>query len=83
MLGLAIGCSFAFGSGNASGVALGFVAAALAVTIFALWIRSRMKLAAAVSQWFGTKIGWQEMPRMSTSPFDAWCERRNLRPHES
>jgi hypothetical protein len=78
VIGLAIACSFSFGNGKSSGVAVGVVEAALAVVVFAVWIRSRMKLAAAVSQWLGVEVGWQEMPRMRSAQFDAWRQRRGL-----
>lgn len=78
IIGLAIACGFSFGSSKSSGVVLGLVEAALAVVVFAAWIRSRMKLATAVSQWFGVKVGWQEMPRMRSAQFEVWCQRRGL-----
>ena len=77
VIGLAIACSFSFSS-KSSGVVLGLVEAALAVVVFAAWIRSRMKLATAVSQRFGVKVGWLEMPRMRSAQFDVWCQRRGL-----
>jgi hypothetical protein len=80
VLGLAIASSFAFGGGTTSGAVLGVVEVAIAVAAFAAGTRSRMKLAAAVSQWFGVKIGWWEMPRMSRAQFDAWQQRRGLTP---
>jgi peptidoglycan/LPS O-acetylase OafA/YrhL len=78
VLALAVGCSFAFGSGTAFGVALGLILAALAVLLFVAFIHSRMKLARAVSRRFGVRIGWWEMPRMRTAQFEAWRERRGL-----
>jgi hypothetical protein len=57
---------------------LGVVEVALAVAVFVALIRSRMRLAATVSRWFGVKIGWWEMPRMRLVQFDGWCQRRGL-----
>lgn len=78
VLGLAIASSISFGSGKAEGIVIGLVGIGSALAIFGAWIRSRMKLAAAVSSWFGVKIGWQEMPRMRAAQFDAWCQQRGL-----
>lgn len=76
MYGLAIASSFLLGSGR---IALGVVAIVLTMTLFVAWIRTRIKLAAAVSDWYGVKIGWQELPRMrSGAKFDEWCSHRGL-----
>jgi hypothetical protein len=78
---MAFAASFAFGSGTPVGMLLGCVELAIAIVAFAVLIRSRMRLAEAISQWFGTKIGSRDLPNMSnTKQFDAWCQRRNLRP---
>jgi hypothetical protein len=53
---------------------------ASAVGVIAAWLRSRRRLAIAISQWFGQRIGWQELPRMRSTQFDQWCRRRDLRP---
>ena len=79
-LALAVGSSFAFGAGTAMGVALGVVCVLVIVGIFSPWLRGRMRVAAALSQWFGVHIGWQEMPSMRPSQFDPWCRRRELEP---
>lgn len=78
VFGIAIACSFAFGSGSPVGLALGCLGVMVAITLCTIWLRSRMQFAAAISQWFGTKVGWQEMPKMRPDPFDAWCRQRNL-----
>jgi hypothetical protein len=77
-IGLAVACSFLFGSGTPAGVLLGCVAAALAAAAFVSVIRGRMKVAAALSFWFGREIRWSEMPRMQPAAFDAWCEKKGL-----
>jgi len=80
MLPLAIGISFAFGSGSPAGIVLGFVMVALAVTGFVVWNRSSRRVAAAMSEWFGVKIPWWDMPKMKATSFDAWTEKRKLVP---
>ena len=77
---MAFACSFAFGSGTPVGVLLGCVEVMIGIVAFAVLIRSRMRLAEAISQWFGTKSGSRELPNMNAKQFDAWCQRRNLRP---
>jgi hypothetical protein len=81
ILALAIGSSFAFGSGVPAGWLLGGVCVAVALAAFVAWMRSRLKLAKALSEWFGVGIGWQEVPRMRAAQFDTWCQRRGLRKH--
>jgi hypothetical protein len=80
LVALAIGCSFAFGSSKPEGIAVGSLCIAMAVTLSIIWIRSRMSVAAALSSWFGVRIAWNDLPRMRSSQFDAWCKRRNLKP---
>lgn len=77
-IGLAVACSFAFGVHTVAGTLLGVACALCAIGAFAVGIRSRMRLAATVSHWFGVRIGWQEMPRMRPPQFDAWVEKRGL-----
>lgn len=78
ILGLAVVCSFGFGSGSWTGVTLGCVALFAIAAMGAIWMRSRLRFVAAMSRWFGVKIGWMEVPRMRPDQFDAWCRRRNL-----
>jgi len=77
---MAFACSFAFGSGTTVGVLLGCGEVAVGVAAFVWLIRSRMRLAEAISEWFGVKIRSGELPNMRTKQFDAWRQRRNLRP---
>jgi hypothetical protein len=79
VLAMGIACGFAFGRGTPGGVLLGCVEVMIGIVAFAVLIRSRMRLAEAISQWFGIKIGSRELPNMRTKQFDAWCQRRNLR----
>jgi hypothetical protein len=78
VLAMGIACSFAFGRGTPGGVLLGCVEVIIGIVAFAVLIRSRMRLAAAISQWFGIKIGSRELPNMNAKQFDAWRQRRNL-----
>jgi hypothetical protein len=83
VLAMGIACSFAFGRGTPGGVLLGCVEVVIGIVAFVLLIRSRMRLAEAISQWFGTKIGSRELPNMNPKQFDAWCQKRNLHsPHQ-
>jgi len=75
----AIAASFAFGSATTLGTLLGVGLAAVAITAFVGRIRSQGRLAAALSEWFGVRIAWHELPSMGgLSRFDAWCRKRNL-----
>jgi hypothetical protein len=78
VIAAAIGSSFAFGTGSPVGWLLGILCVGCAVAIIAVWISSRRKLARAMSQWFGVTIGWHEIPRMTATQFDDWCQRRGL-----
>ena len=78
LLALAILCSFAFGQGTSLGTSLGVLALLMALTLCVVWIRSRLRFAKALSDWFGRKISIQGLPRMTASQFDAWCQRRRL-----
>jgi hypothetical protein len=76
---LALLCSFAVGSSNPTIAVLGVVGVGIAIVLFAVWVQSRRKLAAAMSAWFGHKIRSYELPRMRTQQFDSWCHERNLK----
>jgi hypothetical protein len=79
LLPLAIACSFAFGSGSTVGTALGLILVLMATTGFAVWIRSRQKVADAVGRWFGVPIRWSHMPTMrSAEKFDVWCDQQGF-----
>jgi hypothetical protein len=56
------------------------VAAVAALLIFIVWLRSRIALARELSQWFGARVSWTQLPRMQPASFDAWSERRGLEP---
>jgi hypothetical protein len=78
VLVLAVASSFGFGSGRPIGLATGLLCVTGALIVFAAWIRSRRRLANALSRRFGVKIGWWEMPNMRGGQFDAWCARRKM-----
>jgi hypothetical protein len=83
MFVLAGAASFLLVSDNGIGVALGVLAVLAAVGLFVVFIRSRLKVIHAVSQWFGVPLRWGDFPKMQTKEFDAWCERKGLsRPRE-
>jgi hypothetical protein len=77
-LPLAIVASIGFGSGKPVGVVLGLVSVALAVVLFGLLNREHRRLARDLSEWYGVKIHWWEMPRFNEKLYDAWCVRRGL-----
>jgi len=74
-----LAASFAFASGTALGRLLGVALVAVAITAVAARIRSQSRLAAALSEWFGVRITWHDLPSMGRlGRFDAWCRKRNL-----
>lgn len=79
-LSMSLAASFAFAEGSLTGVLLGCAALLVAASVFAMIVRSRIRLADAMSQWYGTEISHRELPRLRTKQFDEWCESRNLRP---
>jgi hypothetical protein len=68
------GASLLFGT--AAGDLIGSLLLLAAVCIFAAFFRSQMRLAAALSRWFGVRI--RGVPRMYPERFDVWCEKRGL-----
>jgi len=80
LLVLAFACSFAFASHNPPAIVAGVLCAAVGVGAFWIWIRSRRQVAAEISEWFGVRVSWHEMPRMRAKQFDAWCEQRDFTP---
>jgi hypothetical protein len=75
VIAVAAGLLFAVGGlGDLLGTML---VVALAVSI-ALFIRAQMKLASAMSEWFGVKIRGGQIPKMNQIRFDTWCEARGL-----
>jgi hypothetical protein len=75
LLPLSILSSLAFSDGNEG---LGCLGLALAITGCIVWTRSRLRFTAALSEWYGVKLGWYELPKMRTKRFEAWCIRRGL-----
>lgn len=81
VFGLAIACSFAFGSATAGGIVLGAAMASLAVGLFWAWIRSRSRVAGLMSERFGVHLGFNDLPKMRAASFDAWQRKRGLTVH--
>lgn len=74
VLAVAAGVLFAVGGlWNLLGALL-VVAITVCVVLF---IRAQMRVAAAVSAWFGVKV--KGLPLMNTRDFDAFCQKQGLR----
>jgi hypothetical protein len=76
---LAAGAGLAFGGNTVNDL----VGAALVVAIIGLstmFVRSKRRIAAALSRRYGLRIGTSELPVMTPRRFDAWRDRRDLRP---
>jgi len=56
------------------------LAVVVSLLVFGVWLYSRIVLARALSQWFGRKLSWFTLPRLSPASFDRWCRRRQLQP---
>ena len=53
------------------------------VTTFLVWVHSLARLAAGMSEWYGVRIRWWELPRMRTpEQVEAWRQRRGLLPRD-
>ena len=77
--GASLAASFAFGSGTTRGALLGVALIAVAISAFVGRIRSQSRFAAALSEWFGVRIAWHDLPSVArANRFDAWCRKRNL-----
>jgi hypothetical protein len=63
---------------NAPDDLLGVLLAAVVLGYIAALIRALRRLAAALSEWFGVKIGAGQLPLMNRKRFDVWCERAGL-----
>jgi hypothetical protein len=77
-LGLGIAASFAFGTGSAAGFLLDSACIVGCVGCIVLIVWSRMRFAAALSEWFQTNISWRELPRMRSTQFDVWASARGF-----
>ena len=74
---LAVGAGLLYaagGVGNLVGTVLVVVVAGCCVN----FIRAEMRLAAALSAWFGVKIRGGQIPKMNPKRFDSWREARGL-----
>jgi hypothetical protein len=78
---LAVIAALLFGTGTVGDV-LGAALVAAAVGILLAFVRIQRRLAAALSRWFGVTITSGQLPLMNPRRFDAWCEKRGLRPPE-
>jgi hypothetical protein len=75
LLAVAAGVLFAVGGlGNLVGAVLMVVVAGCCV----MFVRAQIRLAAAMSEWFGVKIRGGQVPKMNPKRFDVWCEARGL-----
>lgn len=75
VLAVVAGVLFAVGGlGNLLGAILMVVVAGCC----AMFVRAQMRLAAAMSEWFGVKIRGGQIPKMNPTRFDTWCDARGL-----
>lgn len=72
----AVGAGLLIGTGILDDV-IGGALVAMAVVYIAMFIQAQMKIAKALSEWYGVKI--RGIPVMSPRRFDEWCEARGLR----
>ena len=75
---LAVAASFGLGGSGLGPKPAGGGAALAALRCVVLVIRTRVRLAKALSKHYGVKINWWETPRMRVADFDAWTRRRGL-----
>ena len=73
----AIAAGLLIGTGTLDDL-IGVVLVAVVVAYFVMYISAQRRIAAAMSDWFGVKI--KGLPKMNPKRFDAWCEKRGLRP---
>lgn len=75
VLAVAAGVLFAVGG---LGDLLGAMLMVVVAGCCAMFVRAQMRLAAAMSEWFGVKIRGGQIPKMNPKRFDVWCEARDL-----
>jgi hypothetical protein len=71
----AIAAGLLIGTGTLDDV-IGATSAAVVIVYIALFIRAQVRIAAALSEWYGVKI--RGLPKMNPKRFDSWCEARGL-----
>jgi choline-glycine betaine transporter len=71
----AVAAGLLIGTGTVDDV-LGVASAMVVAVYIALFIHAQVRIAAALSEWYGVKI--RGIPVMSTKRFDDWCEARGL-----
>jgi hypothetical protein len=59
---------------------IGAVLVVVAVGYFVAFMRAQMRIAAAISKWFGIRVTGGGLPKMNPKRFDAWCRERGLYP---
>jgi hypothetical protein len=74
---LAVGAGLLFAVGGV-GDLLGTVLVVVVAGCCVSFIRAEMRLAAALSAWFGVKIRGGQIPKMNPTRFDTWCDARGL-----
>lgn len=71
----AVAAGLLVGTGTLDDV-IGAASAAVVIVYIALFIRAQVRIAAALSEWYGVKI--RGLPKMNPKRFDASCEARGL-----
>ncbi len=60
------------------GDVIGAASAAVVVVYLALFIGAQIRIAAALSEWYGIKISAGQLPLMNPKRFDSWSQRYGL-----
>jgi hypothetical protein len=71
----AVAAGLLIGTGTLGDV-IGVASAAVVVVYLTLFIRAQVRIAAALSEWYGVKI--RGLPKMNPKRFDAWRDARGL-----
>ena len=78
IIALVILAGIEFGNHSSVQLSIGVVAIVAAIALAALWQKSRLRLTKSISVWFGAKLRWFELPRMTAKQFDSWRQDRDL-----
>lgn len=73
---VAVAAGVLFAAGGIANV-LGALLVLVLVVCIVLFIRAQVRLAAAMTDWFGVKV--KGLPLMNTKDFDAFCRKQGLR----
>jgi hypothetical protein len=68
------------GAASSFDVVFWFASLAIGVIAVVYWTWGQMAFARVLSDWFGVRVHWYQLPRMRARRFDAWCTRRGLVP---